>query len=483
MPPTTPAAAESVSSRAGLLRATTPRVTTALLANLAALAFFHHVPHALRWPVRGLVLMLTVWLVLALVLALRRARLRGKTLAFSLILAALLYGALTLVCHVFITLMSRRDDRLSTRGLTALPDVCRSGIQALIDDDKFNQFTPEIGWVPRPGHKTPLYTISSQGARATADYPLPAPDPARRILCLGDSFTYGTAVGDKETYPAQAAALRPGTEWINLGIPGACLVQSWQRYLRDGPVFGGSRVVVGFMTSDAQRSVNAFRPLLNIDSGCPFTKPFAKYVDGHFSIEPNPSTSLDDFKRLLEHDREELPKLTRLDYLTWHAENRSRSGGPVRRTFFYIWETCQLDRNLMALSDNRIPVNSWLSSLAPPDPYGRELWLPESRGFKALTATFALYHDRIVADGRQPLFVIIPGPLDVENFATGRPCQYTTLLDFLKASRIPHLDFLPALTARHKGDLSEKALFVQAHYRGPVNKELATEIIKALQLP
>ncbi|MBX7207668.1 MAG: hypothetical protein K1X78_05135 [Verrucomicrobiaceae bacterium] len=446
---------------------------------LGCILFFQYTPNALRWPLRVLWLAAVGWLVIAAVRAVRATRFTGRKTAFILVLGGFYYLVLSLVCHVFIKLMSQRDDRLTTRGMSKLDAECRRGIQAAIDDNQFNKFSAEVGWVPRPGYTTPSYTVNAQGLRGTREYPRQPAAPDRRILCMGDSFTFGIAVKDDGTYPAQAEQLLPGTEWLNFGIPGGCLVQAYQRYMHEARDYGGKRVVVGFMTNDAQRTVNIFRPFVNADSGCPLTKPFAKYDNGKFTIEPNPYHSLDDFKRLLADDRLELVKLQKLDYLTWSRQGGGPAG-PISRTLLYVWDALRVDRSTDLLFDARLPLSSAVKSIIPPDPYGRDIWSPSSPGFKAICMMFDRFHEQIVADGREPLFVIIPGPMDVSDFTRQNPRQYLSLAAHFKSKGYAFVDFLDPLVSKHKADLSEDALFVRNHYQPPVNKELAAEIIKAM---
>ena len=463
-------------------RNTTVRVVVLLLFCLAVVLFFQHTPQALRWPVRLLFVVAAGWLIFTGFQTARRTMFTGKKLLFSLILGLFFYAALNVVCHVFVRLMSQRDDRLTARGATSLSANCRLGIEAMLNATSYNLFDRDIGWVPRPGYKSELYNINRQGIRSLREYPETPPDPAKRILCMGDSFTFGFAVGDQETYPFHAEQLRPGTEWINLGISGTCLTQSLLHYRKTGRRFGGKQVVVGFMTNDAQRTVNCFRPFLSpSDIGHPFTKPFARFSDGRFSIEPNPYQDIAGFKRLLANERPELDRLRQLDYLTW--SNQAITTNPILRTAAFVHESMRLDRNINMLLARPPTKKEPAKRRAGADPYGRDIWNPASPGFQAITRLLDLYCDEIVADGREPLVVIIPGPLDVENHTKHSPRQYSALIDHLKVKGQRHLDFLDPLVERHKDDLSENALFFQLHYRGPVNKELAEEIITALGLP
>ena len=464
-----------------ILGSTTARVVTALLFVLGLVFFFQYTPNGLRWPLRVLWLASIIWLVVVTVRTVRTTRFTRRKIAFILIIGGFYYVVLLLICHVFIKEMSQRDDRLTTRGMTSLAPDCKSGIQAMLDDNQFNKFSAAMGWVPKPGRRRPGYNVSAQSVRGRRVYPQQPVNPEQRILCMGDSYTFGVAARDDETYPAQAEKLKPGTEWINFGIPGGCLVQSYQRYMHEARHYGGRRVVIGFMTNDAQRTVNVFRPFLIADSGAPLTKPFAKYVEGKFSIEPNPCTSTADLVRLLGHESDELKKLLQLDYLTWGG--RGGKSGPISRTAGYVWEVMRLENNVDTLLDHRLPLGQFVTSILPLDPYGRDIWNPASPGFKAICAMFDRFHAQVVSDGREPLFVIIPGPLDVDDYRRDLPRQYAALVDHLEAKNFAFLDFLDPLVSKHRSDLSEDALFVRLHYRGHINKELAEAIIKALELP
>lgn len=461
----------------------TVQVTTALLFCLGMLLFFQHVPGLLRWPARMLMLGAIVWVALIAIQAVRTVDFSVKKVAFSFIVVGIFYAALSLICQVFIGLMSPRDDRLSERGTTSLGKERRSAIEAFIDGTSYEMYDREIGWVLRPGFKSIDYQFNSQGIRSLRLYPVPAADPARRILCMGDSFTFGFGVADTETYPFHAESLCPDTEWINLGINGTCLLQSLLHYRKNGRGFGGKYVVIGFMTNDGQRTVNCFRPFVTPgDPGNPYTKPFAKYFDSKFSIEPNPYQSLSEYQKLLNNETQELNRLREIDYTTWSSQ--IPTGNAVVRTAQYVYESMHLDRNVDRILNRplRKTQRQKMRSKLTGDPYGKSLWHPRSPAFNALTNLFDLYHSEIIADGRIPLIVIIPGPIDVENYSRGFPRQYDTLLEHLKTKGYRYLDFLDPLVEKHRDDLSMDALFIHTHYQGHINRELAQEIINELGL-
>ena len=419
------------------------------------------------------------WLVFRAVQAGMRLRFDARKTVFALVTAGMFYAALSLVCHVFIRLMSTRDDRLTTRSFTELSGPCRTGIRDMLAGTSINLYDKDVGWVPRPGFREEGCTISPQGLRGTREYPDPAPDAAKRVLCMGDSFTFGFAVKDEETYPYHAEQMRPGTEWLNLGISRTRLAQSLLHYRKTGRELGGKYVVIGFMTNDAPRTVNCFRPFVSPDdAGHPFTKPYARFGGSRFSIEPNPYQEIGAFHRLLANEQAEIAKLRGMDYLTW--SNQQAETNPILRTMSYVQESLSLDRNIDLMLNRKPAKGSPPRQQAATDPYGRGIWDPAGAGFKAVIRVMDRYHDEVVADGREPLIVIIPGPLDLDDYKRSLPRKYAPLLEHLKSKGWRHLDFLDPLVEKHKSDLSHGAIFTRLHYVGPVNRLLAGEIVRAL---
>jgi hypothetical protein len=76
----------------------------------------------------------------------------------------------------------------------------------------------------------------------------------RRILALGDSFTFGHGVQDDETYPAVLeATLRArgrDVRVLNAGVPGYSTDHAYTRFLRDAARLAPDLVLVGIHCSD-----------------------------------------------------------------------------------------------------------------------------------------------------------------------------------------------------------------------------------------
>jgi len=102
-------------------------------------------------------------------------------------------------------------------------------------------------------HSFPVRT-NSFGFRNREIAQIPAADTFR-ILCLGDSLTFGAGVAEEETYPRQLesrlnanAPLR--VEVINTGVPGYDTWQEVAFFRRQGLEFHPNLVVLGFYGND-----------------------------------------------------------------------------------------------------------------------------------------------------------------------------------------------------------------------------------------
>jgi lysophospholipase L1-like esterase len=107
----------------------------------------------------------------------------------------------------------------------------------------FMREDPELFWSPRPGFRGRFQDkavhINSLGLRGP-DVRVPKPAGRRRLLCFGDSITFGYGMADGETYPARLAenlAAR-GVEVLNAGVTGYTSWQVLGRLRRIAPVVG-----------------------------------------------------------------------------------------------------------------------------------------------------------------------------------------------------------------------------------------------------
>lgn len=94
---------------------------------------------------------------------------------------------------------------------------------------------PELGWTNREGvydiaapDRPPLhYTNWTGGRRATAESPAPAGDVRPRWIVVGDSYAYGSGLGDADTFAWRVQRNHPELQVSNYGTPGYGAYQSY----------------------------------------------------------------------------------------------------------------------------------------------------------------------------------------------------------------------------------------------------------------
>src|SRR5258708_2619009 len=81
-----------------------------------------------------------------------------------------------------------------------------------------------LGWINKPNLFRPneygkgkSLRIDAQRFRHDGDVSASPPPGRRRVVCSGDSFTYGDGVGDAENWCAMLAAADTALETINMG--------------------------------------------------------------------------------------------------------------------------------------------------------------------------------------------------------------------------------------------------------------------------
>ncbi|MBN2381851.1 hypothetical protein JXQ70_03125 [bacterium] len=122
------------------------------------------------------------------------------------------------------------------------------------------RYDPELGWSNIPdtfiqdmyGPNNSL-TINSQGFRAQYDYTQQIPKGTIRIICSGDSFTFGYGVDDKHTWTQILSELNPNIETINMGQGGYGLDQAYLYYKRDSRNFIHQVHILAFISTDFSR--------------------------------------------------------------------------------------------------------------------------------------------------------------------------------------------------------------------------------------
>jgi lysophospholipase L1-like esterase len=97
--------------------------------------------------------------------------------------------------------------------------------------------------------------INSRGYR-DLERAIPKPAGARRLVCLGDSFTWGVGVLFDDTWPQRVERLlaRDGERWeaVNLGEPGLNTVQEASKLEAEGLAYEPDVVVLAYVLNDSE---------------------------------------------------------------------------------------------------------------------------------------------------------------------------------------------------------------------------------------
>jgi hypothetical protein len=143
------------------------------------------------------------------------------------------------------------------------------------------EYDAEIGWVGLPnvdiddmyGPGAHLRT-NAQGFRNAEDFSAKRDSDTRRIVCSGDSVTFGEHVGNDQTFCNVLAELDPNLETINMGQVGYGVDQAYLWYKRDADGLDVDVHLLAFITHDFMRMqydefMGIPRPTMVIEDGKP----------------------------------------------------------------------------------------------------------------------------------------------------------------------------------------------------------------------
>lgn len=107
------------------------------------------------------------------------------------------------------------------------------------------------------------YAINEHGFRGPS-VPMRKPEAVRRVVCLGDSITFGEGVDEAAPYPRQLELLLnrdapPRWEVLNFGVQGHGTVDSFLLYSMYAAQFEPDVVLLGFFLNDAMDGAETIR--------------------------------------------------------------------------------------------------------------------------------------------------------------------------------------------------------------------------------
>ena len=150
------------------------------------------------------------------------------------------------------------------------PAFILAGTSGSIDNQIF-QDDVELRVVLAPNVQTNGFTTNALGMRG--EKPSTTSSESKRILAIGDSFTLGLQVTDKETFAAQITqALGPKVEVFNAGVPGYGTEQATELMRRLAPQIRADGVLLSVYTGNDFRDNHKWA----MSPGLPTTPPPVK---------------------------------------------------------------------------------------------------------------------------------------------------------------------------------------------------------------
>ncbi len=238
------------------------------------------------------------------------------------------------------------------------------------------------------------YTLSSDDRGFRDGKARPAPRDARpvRILCLGDSYTFGYGVDDPSTYPAQLqamlAAARPDLAFdvMNAGYPRYGIDDEMSFFERKGRAIRPDLVILQFFLNDIQDMARQ--------------RPF-----GLFLLDQSRPAPRGGLERALNHA--ELYRFAKKLRIAWAGEHPPQASEPARQVLLsggpYRASLTEAQKRLVSTYEGIVSDDS-LRELAP-------LWREYIEKVLALRAM-------VETAGGRFLFMIVPDADQLDNFRT-----------------------------------------------------------------
>lgn len=120
---------------------------------------------------------------------------------------------------------------------------------------------PQLGWRMKPNLRRDGVSTNSKGLRGTIEYAYARRAGTKRIVVLGDSFTYGLGVGDSEVYTHQVERRLEDVEVLNLGANGYGTDQQYLTWEVEGKRYSPDIVLLAYYVPDFHRNVLTIREL------------------------------------------------------------------------------------------------------------------------------------------------------------------------------------------------------------------------------
>ena len=168
---------------------------------------------------------------------------------------------------------------LVAEGLASVLIVGHTAWQVIgsFDDRLHTTYDSQLGWVGipnlvRPGIYGPGLNVSVDGRGFRAVPSVAQTSPRLRVICSGDSFTFGVGVGDADTWCHQLTSLDSTIETTNMGQIGYGVDQAYLWYRRDSPKVPHDVQILAVVAADFDRMryprfMSYGKPVLVVENG------------------------------------------------------------------------------------------------------------------------------------------------------------------------------------------------------------------------
>ena len=148
-----------------------------------------------------------------------------------------------------------------------------------VAERRYTTYDPDLGWVSVPNTFIPdMYgagralRINAQGFRGNEPVTKWVPPGKVRVICSGDSFTFGYGVDNDHGWCQQLAALDARMQTVNMGQSGYGVDQAYLWFKRDGARLDHDIHLFAFVTTDFVRMLQPRflgygKPVLDVRDG------------------------------------------------------------------------------------------------------------------------------------------------------------------------------------------------------------------------
>ncbi|MCB1225520.1 MAG: hypothetical protein KDK99_06895 [Verrucomicrobiales bacterium] len=463
--------------------------SVALAVGTITFATVSLLPNGLRWPTRALFFLSLIVLLGHLVRGLHRSKTNPRAWLFTGIALALGLAVAYGVGEVGAAVLLKLRPDLGTAPLELTEPQRASLTRSLEDTTSYIQYDPELGWSVRPNARSEdgLAQSNALGCRADREYATEVPEGSFRILTFGDSYTHCNEVANPDTWQVAAESARPDLEVVNGGVGGYGVTQSLLR-CRSGMQHLKTHVVIlGCMTDDLRRSLNAYYPFRFDNprqapsaSGLPFS---TLDRDGKLQIHPNPLGSQERMRQLLDDPTTLLPELAQLEPLYTPAR-----ATPLTDLLAHQWPVMEekLSPLTAALKTRWDILCNRRSSPSRRAPRAPSIYEPGHPVFEVNAQLFQTFAQEVREAGLHPVVLWFPNPKDlakmVENRDTPIYSRYLTRLQEAGIEVHDVLDWIREDAAPHTpADVA--ALYSGGHFSPAANRIIGHRIARMPWIP